>query len=97
MVHFNGLCISSSLYDYYCKLTLNSIAVVADVLLVLLFYWFFHSGRIFTSSATNLLLLVSITLFGYGFLPSNIFGLKVPSIPLSSFDMIPPDHNKYNY
>ncbi|XP_031273567.1 3beta-hydroxysteroid-dehydrogenase/decarboxylase isoform X2 [Pistacia vera] len=55
--------------------------------LVVLFYWFFLSGRTFTSSAANLLLLVSIGLFGYGFLPSNIFGLKVPSIPLSSFEI----------
>ncbi|XP_044499796.1 3beta-hydroxysteroid-dehydrogenase/decarboxylase isoform X2 [Mangifera indica] len=55
--------------------------------LVLLFYWFFLSGRTFISSAANLLLLVSIVLFGYGFLPSNIFGLKVPSIPLSSFEV----------
>ncbi|KAJ0093091.1 hypothetical protein Patl1_25318 [Pistacia atlantica] len=55
--------------------------------LVVLFYWFFLSGRTFTSSAANLLLLVSIALFGYGFLSSNIFALKVPSIPLSSFQI----------
>ncbi|KAJ0093912.1 hypothetical protein Patl1_26474 [Pistacia atlantica] len=40
--------------------------------LVVLFYWFFLFGRTFTSSVANLLLLVSIALFGYGFLPSNM-------------------------
>ncbi|KAL5781157.1 hypothetical protein ACOSP7_006186 [Xanthoceras sorbifolium] len=53
----------------------------------LLFHWFFLCGRTFISSTAKLLLLVAIILFGYGILPSNIFGFKVQRIPLSCFEI----------
>ncbi|KAK4856055.1 hypothetical protein QYF36_013626 [Acer negundo] len=53
----------------------------------LLFHWFFLCERTFISSAAKLLLLVSIILFGYGILPSNIFGFKVQRISLSCFEI----------
>ncbi|XP_031405230.1 3beta-hydroxysteroid-dehydrogenase/decarboxylase isoform X2 [Punica granatum] len=40
--------------------------------LVLLFYWFFLSGRTFISSTALLLLTMTIVSLGYGYLPSNI-------------------------
>lgn len=55
--------------------------------LVLLFYWFFLSGRTFVSSAANLLLLATVILYVHAILPSNIFGFSVQRISLSSFEM----------
>jgi hypothetical protein len=67
-------------------MTLNYVAPVADILLwrdekktftyflalVLLFYWFFLSGRTFMSSIAKLLLLINVVLFGYGILSSKM-------------------------
>jgi hypothetical protein len=67
-------------------MTLNYVASVADILLwrdekktftyflalVLLFYWFFLSGRTFMSSIAKLLLLINVVLFGYGILSSKM-------------------------
>ncbi|THG02295.1 hypothetical protein TEA_012266 [Camellia sinensis var. sinensis] len=55
--------------------------------LVLLYYWFFFSGRTFTSSAAKVLLLVTVTLLGHAFLPSNILGFTVERISSSSFEI----------
>ncbi|KHN25307.1 3beta-hydroxysteroid-dehydrogenase/decarboxylase isoform 3 [Glycine soja] len=42
------------------------------LVLVLLFYWSFLSGRTFISSAARLLLLATLLLYGHGFLPSKL-------------------------
>ncbi|KAK9288132.1 hypothetical protein L1049_016580 [Liquidambar formosana] len=55
--------------------------------LVLLFYWFFLCGRTFISSAAMFLLLATFILFGYGILPSMIFGFSVQRISLSWFEI----------
>ncbi|XP_059654680.1 3beta-hydroxysteroid-dehydrogenase/decarboxylase [Cornus florida] len=57
------------------------------LVLVLLFYWFFLCGRTFVSSAAKLLLLFAIFLYGYGILPSNVFGFTIPRISLSCFQI----------
>ncbi|KAJ4723544.1 Reticulon-like protein [Melia azedarach] len=57
------------------------------LVMVLFFYWFFLCGRSFTSSAAKLLLLVAIVLFGYGILPTNIFGFNVRIISSSCFEI----------
>ncbi|KAG4967135.1 hypothetical protein JHK87_032786 [Glycine soja] len=50
------------------------------LVLVLLFYWSFLSGRTFISSAARLLLLATLLLYGHGFLPSKL-------IPTSYFEI----------
>ncbi|PON31205.1 Hopanoid-associated sugar epimerase, partial [Parasponia andersonii] len=55
--------------------------------LVLLFNWFFLSGRTFADSVARLLLLLSITLFGYGVLPKNLFGFTVKRLSMSYFEI----------
>lgn len=74
------------LLNYASEITLKHLIAVADVLLwrdekksftcfialVLLFYWFFLSGRTFVSSAAYLLLLLSFILYGYSSLPPNM-------------------------
>ncbi|KAM7277847.1 hypothetical protein ACFE04_004981 [Oxalis oulophora] len=55
--------------------------------LAVLFYCFFLSGRTFASSASMLLLLVTLVLFGYGFLPSQIYGFTVPEMSSSYFEI----------
>ncbi|KAJ7947482.1 Reticulon-like protein [Quillaja saponaria] len=52
--------------------------------LIVLFYWFCLGGNTFTSSAAKLLLLVTVILYGYGFLPSNIFGFSVEMMSFPS-------------
>ena len=68
------------------QIILSFIFTVADILLwrdekksfayflvlVLLFYWSFLSGRTFISSAARLLLLATLLLYGHGFLPSKL-------------------------
>ena len=72
-------------------MTLNYFDSVADILLwrdekrtftcfltlALAFYWFFLCGRTFTSSAAQLLLLVSVILYGYGILQSKMWVLVI--------------------
>ncbi|KAM7266260.1 hypothetical protein ACFE04_004157 [Oxalis oulophora] len=41
--------------------------------LAMLFYWFFLCERTFASSATKLLLLVTVVLYGHAFLPSDMY------------------------
>lgn len=67
-------------------MTPNYLFAVADILLwrdekrtftcfllvVVLFYWFFLDGRTFTSSLAQLLLLVSILIYGCGMVPLNM-------------------------
>ncbi|XP_062107862.1 3beta-hydroxysteroid-dehydrogenase/decarboxylase [Humulus lupulus] len=55
--------------------------------LVLLFNWFFLSGRTFADSAAKLLLLLTFFLFGYGVLPTKVFGFDVKRLPLSCFEI----------
>ncbi|XP_028757186.1 3beta-hydroxysteroid-dehydrogenase/decarboxylase isoform X1 [Neltuma alba] len=55
--------------------------------LVILFHWFFLSGRTFTSSAARLLLFSTVILYGYGILPSNLFGFPIQRTCLSSFEI----------
>ncbi|KAI4324346.1 hypothetical protein L6164_023893 [Bauhinia variegata] len=55
--------------------------------LIMLFYWFFLSGRTFASSTARLLLLATVILYGYAILPSNIFGFTIQRMSLSSFDI----------
>ncbi|KAK7341566.1 hypothetical protein VNO80_24500 [Phaseolus coccineus] len=57
------------------------------VVLVLLFYWFFLSGRTFISSAAKLLQLATLLFYGHGFLPSKLFGFKIQRIPFSCFEI----------
>ncbi|XP_020218229.1 3beta-hydroxysteroid-dehydrogenase/decarboxylase [Cajanus cajan] len=55
------------------------------LVMVLLFYWFFLSGRTFISSAARLLLFATLVFYGHGFLPSKLFGLHIQRIPMSCF------------
>ncbi|MED6221663.1 hypothetical protein PIB30_056912 [Stylosanthes scabra] len=55
------------------------------IVMVLLFYWFFLSGSTFISSAAKFLMLVTFLLFGWGTLPSNLFGFQTKRISSSSF------------
>jgi sterol-4alpha-carboxylate 3-dehydrogenase (decarboxylating) len=55
--------------------------------LAVLFYWFFLSGRTFASSAPKLLLVVTVVLYGYGFLPSRIFGFTIQEMSASYFEI----------
>uniref|UniRef100_A0A0R0HB36 Reticulon-like protein n=1 Tax=Glycine max TaxID=3847 RepID=A0A0R0HB36_SOYBN len=57
------------------------------LVLVLLFYWSFLSGRTFISSAARLLLLATLLLYGHGFLPSKLFGFHIQRIPTSYFEI----------
>ncbi|KAF8393751.1 hypothetical protein HHK36_019949 [Tetracentron sinense] len=55
--------------------------------LVLLFYWFFLSGRPLISSTARLLLLFSVILFGHGILPSSMCGFTIQKISSSYFEV----------
>ncbi|XP_062173553.1 3beta-hydroxysteroid-dehydrogenase/decarboxylase isoform X2 [Alnus glutinosa] len=55
--------------------------------LVLLFYWFFLSGRTFMSSIAKLLLLINVVLFGYGILSSKTVGITFQRISSSCFEI----------
>ncbi|GAV64310.1 3Beta_HSD domain-containing protein/Reticulon domain-containing protein [Cephalotus follicularis] len=57
------------------------------LVLALLFYWFFLCGRTFASSAAKLLLLITVILYGYGVLPSRIFGFTVHRMSSSCFEV----------
>ncbi|XP_012440979.1 3beta-hydroxysteroid-dehydrogenase/decarboxylase [Gossypium raimondii] len=57
------------------------------LILALLFYWFFLCGRTFTSSVAKLLLLVTVTLYGYGNLSSKIHAFAVKRISSSCFEI----------
>ncbi|TYG77894.1 hypothetical protein ES288_D02G012400v1 [Gossypium darwinii] len=57
------------------------------LILALAFYWFFFCGKTFTSSAAQLLLLVTAILYGYGILASDICGFAVQNIPSSCFEI----------
>ncbi|KAM7486788.1 hypothetical protein LguiA_002797 [Lonicera macranthoides] len=65
----------------------EKISFTSFLALVLLYYWFFLCGRTFISSTARLLLLVTLILFGYGRLPSNVFGFSIPRIPLDCFEI----------
>ncbi|XP_030470361.1 3beta-hydroxysteroid-dehydrogenase/decarboxylase isoform X1 [Syzygium oleosum] len=54
---------------------------------VVLFYWFFISGRSFISSTAYLLLMMMMALFGYGYLTSNLFDSNIKTTSFSCFDM----------
>ncbi|KAI5652930.1 hypothetical protein M9H77_30117 [Catharanthus roseus] len=55
--------------------------------LVLLYYWFFLCGRTLISSVTKLLLVATILLSGYRFLPPNLPGITIPRIQSSCFEI----------
>ncbi|XP_022761619.1 3beta-hydroxysteroid-dehydrogenase/decarboxylase isoform X2 [Durio zibethinus] len=55
--------------------------------LALVFYWFFLCGSTFMSSTAKLLLLVTVFLYGYGILSSNICGFTVERISSSCFEI----------
>ncbi|KAA3485585.1 3beta-hydroxysteroid-dehydrogenase/decarboxylase isoform 3-like isoform X2 [Gossypium australe] len=57
------------------------------LILALAFYWFFFCGKTFTSSAAQLLLLVTAILYGYGILASDICAFAVQKIPSSCFEI----------
>lgn len=54
---------------------------------VVLFYWFFISGRSFISSTAYLLLMLVMALVGYGYLTSNLFDSNIKTASFSCFDM----------
>ncbi|XP_038688924.1 3beta-hydroxysteroid-dehydrogenase/decarboxylase [Tripterygium wilfordii] len=53
--------------------------------LSMLYYWFFLCGKTFTSSAAQLLLLLTIILCAYGLLPLNMYGIQWK--PITSFEI----------
>ncbi|KAI4303222.1 hypothetical protein MLD38_038878 [Melastoma candidum] len=53
------------------------------VISVLLFYWFFMSGRSFVSSMASLLLIVTAVLFAYVSLPLTQSGFALPQVNLN--------------
>ncbi|XP_010524156.1 PREDICTED: 3beta-hydroxysteroid-dehydrogenase/decarboxylase [Tarenaya hassleriana] len=57
------------------------------VLLNILYYWFFISGKSLTSSTTQLLFLFAIVLYGHSIAPSNILGFPIKKIPPWSFEI----------
>lgn len=57
------------------------------LLLVYIHYWFFLSGRSFLSSLSQLLLMFAVALWGYSILPPTIYGISVPRISWSFFEI----------
>ncbi|XP_072972875.1 3beta-hydroxysteroid-dehydrogenase/decarboxylase [Typha angustifolia] len=57
------------------------------VILFMMFYWFLLSGRTFISSAAKVVLLVSVTLFIHGILPSSMFGMRIEKVPSACFEV----------
>ncbi|XP_047264055.1 3beta-hydroxysteroid-dehydrogenase/decarboxylase isoform X4 [Capsicum annuum] len=57
------------------------------LLLVFIHYWFFLSGRSFLSSLAQLLLMIAAALWGYSILPPTIYGIAVPRISWSFFEI----------
>ncbi|KAF8041368.1 hypothetical protein BT93_A0087 [Corymbia citriodora subsp. variegata] len=55
------------------------------LVLVVLFYWFFISGRSFISSTACLLLMMTVALFGYGYLTSSLFNSNIKTAPFPCF------------
>ncbi|CAN4121253.1 unnamed protein product [Withania somnifera] len=55
--------------------------------LVFFHYWFFLSGRSFLSSLAQLLLMIAAALWGYSILPPTIYGIAVPRISWSFFEI----------
>nr|GMD85414.1 3beta-hydroxysteroid-dehydrogenase/ decarboxylase isoform X1 [Ipomoea batatas] len=53
----------------------------------LIYYWFFLSGRTFVSSLAILLLLIATMLCGYSVLPPVVYGITVPRISWSCFEI----------
>ncbi|XP_022932574.1 3beta-hydroxysteroid-dehydrogenase/decarboxylase [Cucurbita moschata] len=51
----------------------------------LLFYWFFLRGGTFISSVAQLLLCIVVVLYGYGFIPTNIYGFPVQKLSATMF------------
>ncbi|KAK4782075.1 hypothetical protein SAY86_016177 [Trapa natans] len=58
--------------------------------LVLLFYWFFLTGRTFISSSALLMMMVAIVSLVCSFLPSNLCGFSVPIISPTYFKVEEP-------
>ncbi|CAL9774756.1 unnamed protein product [Musa acuminata subsp. burmannicoides] len=75
--------------------------VVADILLwrdekktfalvlssFVLFYWFFLSGRTFVTSGAKILMVICLSLFIQGILPTKMFGSNIEKIPPSCFEI----------
>ncbi|PHU24620.1 3beta-hydroxysteroid-dehydrogenase/decarboxylase isoform 3 [Capsicum chinense] len=57
------------------------------LLLVFIHYWFFLSGRSFLSSLAQLLLMIAAALWAYSILPPTIYGIAVPRISWSFFEI----------
>ncbi|KAL3352352.1 hypothetical protein AABB24_020405 [Solanum stoloniferum] len=57
------------------------------LLLVFIHYWFFLAGRSFLSSLSQLLLMIAVALWGYSILPPTIYGISVPRISWSFFEI----------
>ncbi|XP_031123098.1 3beta-hydroxysteroid-dehydrogenase/decarboxylase-like isoform X2 [Ipomoea triloba] len=86
---------------FYLRVTVYYIATVAEVLLwrdekitfahfllwFLIYYWFFLYGRTFVSSLAILLLLIATMLCGYSVLPPVVYGITVPRISWSCFEI----------
>ncbi|VFQ75536.1 unnamed protein product [Cuscuta campestris] len=57
------------------------------LLCFLIYCWFFLSGRTFVSSLAILLLLITAMLCGYSMLPPVVYGITVPRISWSCFEI----------
>lgn len=55
--------------------------------LVLLYQWFFLSGRTFITSCAKLLLLIVVLLYGNQILPSTIYRWKIPEVSSQYFEI----------
>ncbi|XP_074578642.1 3beta-hydroxysteroid-dehydrogenase/decarboxylase-like [Curcuma longa] len=57
------------------------------VTLFVLFYWLFLSGKTFVASSAGILVVVCLSLFIHGILPSEMFGFNRKKIPSSCFEV----------
>ncbi|KAK6146320.1 hypothetical protein DH2020_020189 [Rehmannia glutinosa] len=57
------------------------------LVLALLYYWFFLSGRAFISSVAKLFLLISVLLSGHHILPLIGYGSRIPRLSSSCFEI----------
>ncbi|XP_042416774.1 3beta-hydroxysteroid-dehydrogenase/decarboxylase-like isoform X2 [Zingiber officinale] len=57
------------------------------VTLFVLFYWLFLSGKTFVASSARILMVVCLSLFIHGILPSQMFGFNLKKIPSSCFEV----------
>ncbi|KAJ1692307.1 hypothetical protein LUZ63_009005 [Rhynchospora breviuscula] len=51
----------------------------------LFYYMFLLSGRTFVSALANILLVISVSLFGHGYLPHSVYGFNIEKLPPNCF------------